>query len=275
MCLVAVSIAQHPRFVWLLASNRDEFFDRPSTALAWWRPAGSGPQQALLSGRDLVAGGTWLGLDARGRLALVTNVREPGRHDPAAASRGALVLQALQHGRHDAAWLRAVVQEPRNGYNLLVADLRGSTAAWTSNRTAAGRTLHGGLHGLSNALLDTPWPKVQLLKQRLARALDGATQAAPLIDAALAALADRTPADDAVLPRTGLALERERQLSPAFIRIAPADDGAGGAASYGTRCSTVVLVEQTAQGRQVQVVERRHDAAGAVSGTTHEAFVLD
>ena len=94
MCLAAIAIGQSARFPWVLASNRDEFFDRASAPLAWWQPAGGGP--AVLSGRDLSAGGTWLGLNAQGKLALVTNVREPGRVLPGAPSRGDLVLQVCR-----------------------------------------------------------------------------------------------------------------------------------------------------------------------------------
>jgi uncharacterized protein with NRDE domain len=271
MCLVAISIAQHPRFPWVIASNRDEFFARPTAPLAWWQPAVPGP--AVLSGRDLAAGGTWLGLTARGALALLTNVREPGRFDALAPSRGELVLQALQRHPNDAAWLREVAQVPRNGYNLLLADLQGDSAAWMGNRPQLQqRALGPGLYGLSNAALDTPWPKVRALKQRLLQATQTAADAEQLAARAFAALADAQPAHDAELPATGVPLLRERQLSPAFIRIA---DGAGAAPGvYGTRCSTVLVVEQGASGRSVTVIERRFDDSGAVGGETREVFSL-
>ena len=270
MCLAVWAVAQHPQFPWLIASNRDEFHARPTAPLGWWRPEGADGD--VLSGRDLSAGGTWLGLNVQGRLALVTNVREPGRHDPAAASRGALVLQGLQRGPQDEAWVRRVVQEPRNGYNLLLADLRGSDAAWASNRAAAPQRMGAGLHGLSNALLDTPWPKVQALKQRLAAAMARAGEVDGLIEDALSALADRSIAPDATLPRTGLPLERERQLAPAFIHIGASATGAPGA--YGTRCSTVVIAEQRPQGRRLHVVEQRYDADGEVAGLSREVLTL-
>lgn len=282
MCLAAIAIAQSPRFPWVLASNRDEFFDRPAAPLAWWQPEGgvagttagttASTTSEVLSGRDLSAGGTWLGLTRTGLLALVTNVREPGRHDPAAASRGALVLQALQaqrggpHGPRDAAGLLAAAAVPRNGYNLIVAELNDGAAAWASNRPRPQtRALGAGLFGLSNAALDTPWPKVMLLKQRLGAAVAAAQASHELADAAFVALADRECALDAALPATGVPLKRERQLSPAFIRI----DGRGaGTGIYGTRCSTVLIVEQVGAHREVQVIERRYDEDGAVSGET-------
>jgi uncharacterized protein with NRDE domain len=283
MCLAAVAIAQHPRFPWVLASNRDEFFHRPAAPLAWWQPEGAalGESGPVLSGRDLSAGGTWLGLTRSGRLALVTNVREPGRFDPTAASRGGLVLQALAGPNldpQDAAGLLGAATVPRNGYNLVVADLRQLHTAWASNRPAPQtRTLGAGLFGLSNAALDTPWPKVTALKQRLGAAVAAAHASHHLADAVFAALADRQCALDAALPATGVPLERERQLSPAFIRIDGRDaegNGPGCAGVYGTRCSTVVIVEQTGAHRDVQVIERRYDEDGAVSGETALTFRL-
>jgi uncharacterized protein with NRDE domain len=283
MCLAAMAIAQHPRFPWVLASNRDEFFHRPAAPLAWWQPEGAAVAEsgAVLSGRDLSAGGTWLGLTRDGRLALVTNVREPGHFDPAAASRGGLVLQALTGtslGPQDAAGLLGAARVPRNGYNLLVADLRQLHTAWASNRPAPQtRGLGTGLFGLSNAALDSPWPKVTALKQRLGAAVAAAQAPQQLADAAFAALADRQCAPDAALPATGVPLERERQLSPAFIRIDGRDapgNGPGGGGVYGTRCSTVVIVEQRGAQREVQVIERRYGEDGAVSGETALSFRL-
>ena len=266
MCLAAFAIAQSSRFPWVLASNRDEFFARPAAPLAWWTADGA----AVLSGRDLSAGGTWLAVDARGHLALVTNVREPGRHDPAAPSRGALVLQGLQCGPRDEAALRGLSQSACNGFNLVVADLRSDAAAWASNRAQPQHRLLGaGLHGMSNAALNTPWPKLVQLKRRLQGALPDSASVQALAEQAFAALADRSEARDDTLPTTGVTLLRERQLSPAFIRM-QADDGA----VYGTRCSTLVIVEQQGSQRVVNVIERCFDASGAVSGETSLAFEL-
>jgi uncharacterized protein with NRDE domain len=211
-------------------------------------------------------------LNAQGRLALVTNVREPGRHDPAAASRGALVLQGLQHGPSDAAWLQAALQVPRNGYNLLLADLRADRAVWASNRAGAPVAMAAGVHGLSNALLDTPWPKVEQLKQALAESLQADGDIDALIDASLQALARRDTAPDAALPRTGVPLARERQLGSAFIHI-PEEAGSP-LGAYGTRCSTVIIAERLPRGRRIHMVERRFDASGAVVGSRREAFEL-
>lgn len=277
MCLAAFAIGQSQRFPWVLASNRDEYFRRPALPLAWWRPPGGGP--AVLSGRDLTAGGTWLGLNASGRLALLTNVREPLPQLATLPSRGELVLQWLRVQGHEsdealerdpAHALQPMASVPRHGFNfftahLAAAGMSGSWAPsghWLSNRPrpVQGR-VGAGVFGLSNASWDTPWPKVQRLKQRLANALDAQLDDKALLDAAFRALADPAPAADAQLPNTGVPLARERQLSSAFIRIEP--DAAG---TYGTRCSTVVLVEQLGMRRQVRVVERSFDESGAISG---------
>lgn len=291
MCLAALSIGQSERFPFVLASNRDEFFARASAPLAWWRPPVAG--NAVLSGRDLAGGGTWLGLDATGRLALVTNVREPGRHLPAAPSRGALVLQWLADASARAIEL---AQAPRNGFNLLTVDLRRARAArdggdavgeWISNRPAVQhRVLRTGSFGLSNASLDTPWPKVVHLRRRLTEAVARDDQVDDLVGLLFTALRDRRPAPDFELPRTGVPLDRERLLSSAFIRIGTAAAGAvapGGFAAYGTRCSTVVVVETRGRGLPpsaraprplVHVLECSYDESGQEAGMRVERFEL-
>lgn len=290
MCLAALSIVQHPRFVWVLASNRDEFHDRPALPMQWWQADDDGPM--LLGGRDLSAGGTWLGLTAAGHLALVTNVREPGRFQAGLASRGDLVPQWLRSPGFAAHELLRLASEPRNGFNLLVSDLRDGRSAWLGNRGSSAaspppvvaragaptesrtepqtRLLGEGLIGLSNALLDTPWPKVQRLKQRLGLAVATAGDVADLVGAAMAALADRSEATDDRLPSTGVPLERERQLSPAFIHI----PGRDGVAAYGTRCSTVVVVEQTPAGRVVHLHEQRFSPQAEPAGRSNFRFSL-
>lgn len=270
MCLAAIAIAQHARFPWVVAANRDEFFSRPAEPLGWWQPAPGEP--ALLSGRDLAAGGTWLGVNSRGRFAMVTNVREPQRTPLATSpSRGDLVTRWLRQQRADAELLQDSLHTARNGFNLLVGDLRGDAGMWLNNRLQKQQRLGPGLAGLSNAALDTPWPKLTRLKQRLHAAVSGAESVQQLAADTLKALADATPAPDAELPDTGVGLARERLLSPAFISIPGPDTRA----HYGTRCSTVVVVEQVGPRRVVSVFERRFDADGAACGDTALALELD
>lgn len=273
MCLAALTIGQSERFPVVLASNRDEFFARASQPLAWWRP--SDAADPILSGRDLTGGGTWMGLNAAGRLALVTNVREPGRQLVASPSRGELVLHCLTDPQAD---LAVLATTPRNGFNLLTVDLAAdpweqpemAVGQWVSNRPAVqGRVIGPGAFGLSNAALDTPWPKVRALKQRLIRAVDQHHELDALVGSLFAALLDTRPASDAELPRTGVSTARERQLSSAFIHIAEGDSG-----TYGTRCSTVVVVEALAGRRSVHVLERTHDASCREAGMHTERFEL-
>ena len=273
MCLAALTIGRSERFPVVLASNRDEFFARASQPLAWWRPSdGAVP---ILSGRDLTGGGTWMGLNATGRLALVTNVREADRQLMALPSRGELVLQCLSDPQAD---LAALARTPRNGFNLLTVDLAADpwklpgtpVGEWISNRPAVqGRGIGAGAFGLSNAAIDTPWPKVRALKQRLMQAVDQHHELDALVGSLFAALLDPRPASDSELPRTGVSTERERQLSSAFIHIAEGDSGA-----YGTRCSTVVVVEALAGRRSVHVLERTHDANGREAGMHAKRFEL-
>jgi uncharacterized protein with NRDE domain len=271
MCLAVVAFAPDHRYPWVIASNRDEYFDRAALAMDWWRPRPNGPP--LLAGRDLSAGGTWLGLDDQGRLALVTNVREPGRNEPGRPSRGDLAPEWLGSAHPDAAEaLQIVLRTSRNGFNLMTADLRQDRLAWTSNRAGPQRLLTPGVYGLSNAALDTPWPKVVALKQRLVEALADLPPRETLAERAFEALSDPRPADDDGLPDTGVPLERERQLSPAFIRIAGLDAPNG--VAYGTRCSTVIVVEGQCGQRQVWACERTFDAEGNRRGEVVHRFDL-
>lgn len=263
MCLAAFAIKAHPRFPLVIAANRDEFFTRATAPMGWWHAQGTD----ILAGRDLVAGGTWFGLTRAGRLALLTNVREPARQDPEAPSRGALVVDWLA-ASDDAARFARRLPGRYNGFNLITADLGQDDWHWISNRAPRPQPLGGGIHGVSNAALDTPWPKTVGLKAALASALadvGDAGDAAGLTDTLLRALADDQPADDADLPDTGVGLARERLLSPRFVRLP--DPQRPAVALYGTRCATVLLIEALADGRRVtHVVERSIDAQGKPCG---------
>lgn len=252
MCLVALALAHSRRFPLVVAANRDEFHSRPATRLAWWTPLTEAP--AILSGRDLESGGTWMGLTAHGRFALLTNVREPARHDPSAPSRGGLVPDWLS-GREavDRYWMRSALTG-HNGFNLIAADFRAGECFWASNRGGHPKRLESGVYGVSNGGLDTPWPKVVALKRRLSDALEHAAHAEALAAMLFDALADRVVPPDADLPHTGIPLERERQLGPAFIRT---PDG-----RYGTRCSTVLIAERIGRRTTTYVIERSFDSAG-------------
>ena len=255
MCLVALAIDENRRFPLVLATNRDEFFARPAARMGWWAPDEGGPE--ILAGRDLHAGGTWLGLSAAGRLALVTNVRRPQDTDPAAPSRGGIVPHWLRTElRPDQFWM----QTSLSGYapfNLIAADFRRGDCFWASNDHAIPRRIERGIFGLSNAALDTPWPKVTRLKARLGEALKTADSVDSLSSMLFTALADRDVAPDDQLPSTGISRERERLLSPAFIRT---PDG-----GYGTRCSTIIITEKNKRQLVTHVFERTFTAGPGLS----------
>lgn len=233
MCLIVFAWRAHPRFPLVVAANRDEFYGRPTAPAAFWddRPE-------LLAGRDLSAGGTWLGVTRGGRFAAVTNVREPGRPPPEGAwSRGRLVAGFLAGDGSTAAYLDRVSGDADRfaGFNLLAGD--GDTLGWLSNRGDGARLLEPGVYGVSNALLDTPWPKVELgkadLRSVIASSAAGSATDEEMEARLFASLARRDPAPDARLPATGVGTEFERALSSAFIATP----------GYGTRSSTVLTVD--------------------------------
>jgi uncharacterized protein with NRDE domain len=250
MCLALLALDAHPHYAIVIAANRDEYHQRPAAAAHWW-------DEGWLAGRDLAAGGTWLGITRAGGWALVTNVREPWRHNPAAASRGALVPRILAHGEASAT-LAAIVGRPDalNGFNLLAGDP--GSAHFASNRAPGVATLGSGVFGLSNAALDVAWPKVTRTKAAFESWCNAdSDDFGPLF----ALLADTVQAGDDELPATGVPLEWERMLSAPFI----VGD------RYGTRASTIVTI---ARDGQVRFVERGFDGTGRVSGENDFRFDL-
>jgi uncharacterized protein with NRDE domain len=246
MCLVALAIDESHRFPLVVAANRDEFLGRRTARLGWWSAAAGAPD--ILGGRDLESGGTWLGLTAAGRLALVTNVRQPDRVEPSAPSRGEIVPLWLRGDLGtDRFWTR-VALSGYNGFNLIAADFRNGECFWASNQKPHPMRLERGVYGLSNAIIDTPWPKVLALKAKLRATLPAAESAAAIASTMFDALADRNQAPDDGLPATGIPLEVERELSAAFIRTADQ--------SYGTRCSTIIITERARRRLVTHVFER-------------------
>lgn len=219
MCLIVVGWRVHADYPLVVAANRDEFHARPSAAAGFW-PA----EPEILGGRDLEAGGTWLGATRSGRFAAVTNVREP---DQAAGrrSRGALTAEFLRSTSSPANYAANLALDNYAGFNLLLADQE--TLLYLSNRDAGPRPLAPGIYGLSNHRLDTPWPKLLKARQRFAAALGHL----PDPDACFELLADRAIEPDERLPATGVSLPWERLLSAVFVQ----------SADYGTRASTVLL----------------------------------
>ena len=261
MCLAVVAWHAHPDYPLVLAANRDEFYTRSTRPAAWW-----GQSVELLAGRDEEAGGTWLGITRAGRVALLTNVRAPSERNPHAPSRGTIAVGALQSTQPAGEWLRA--QAPKmtayNGFNLLVAEPapgRGlqRLVYYTNRRRHGPRALAPGIYGLSNAFLDTPWPKVVRAVSGFACAL--ASRVDP--DSLLSLMADRHPVRDSELPSTGVPPEWERALAPIQIR----------ANGYGTRSTTVITVRRDGV---VNFIERGFDTESPeVHRDRHFEFTLD
>lgn len=238
MCLILVAWQVHPEYPLVVAANRDEFHARPTAVAARWRDA---PQ--VVAGRDLEAGGTWLGVTDAGRFAAVTNVREPGV-PKGPRSRGELTRAFLAGTTLPDAFAAGVDGDAFSGFNLLVADAR--TLCYRSNRDGAARVLPAGIYGVSNHLLDTPWPKLTTAKTRFAEALQHLPVEQPFFDV----LADDEIVPDDDLPATGVSLEWERRLSAVFVR----------SPDYGTRASTLLMRRADGAGL---LVERSFDAGGA------------
>ena len=235
MCLILFACHMHPDYPLILIANRDEFHARPTRVAQWWYDSPN-----LLAGQDLTAGGTWLGITTSGRIAAITNYRDPSSNNPVAHSRGALTTEFLQQQISPEKYQEQLQTQRNdyNGYNLLFGSV--DNLYYFSNRGGPPFTISPGIHGLSNHLLDTPWPKVSKGKQALEQMLK---QQKINPDCLWTVLADPTIAADEELPETGIGLDWERQLSA--IRIV--------GDHYGTRTSTLLLVRKDGQ---VHFVER-------------------
>lgn len=245
MCLLALAWKAHPQTTLILAGNRDERHARVSAAADFWQDAPD-----ILAGRDLEAGGTWLGVTKGHRYAVVTNYREGRNPAKAPHSRGALTADFLKSKITPEAYLHQVQHQAGEygGFSLVVGD-RDSLWYFANRGGAAPAPISPGVHALSNHLLDTPWPKVEHAKSELKRLLD--TDSASE-EALFHMLADRKPADSG-LPDTGIGADLERRVSSVFVQDP----------IYGTRCSTLVLLDA----KELRFAERRFDAAGATLET--------
>lgn len=229
MCLVFFSVSNHPNYKLILAGNRDEFYNRRTAAACFWDD-----HPDILGGRDLEAGGTWLAMNKAGKIALVTNYRDPQNIDPKAPSRGQLVSDYLISNESPAEYLKTISTNGNkyNGFNLIAGD---PTRLWYySNYKKDIEKLEPGFYGLSNHLLETSWPKVLRGKEKVKPIIDRSS-----IDpeALFEVLYDDQIVADTLLPKTGLTLERERALSSMFIKTE----------GYGSRCSTVILIDKQDQ----------------------------
>ena len=259
MCLIAFAIEAAPGCALLIASNRDEAIDRPTAPLhRWTLPNG----MDVIGGRDLRDGGTWLGINTAGRVAMLTNVRE-AQPSPAARSRGELATRWLAGDISEAQLQASLAPADYGGFNMVVGDVVSGAWAWLSNRDPAQphrsgrsalhhRALAPGVYGLSNATLDTGWPKTLRLKRAMAEALavDPTANSQAWRDGLLAALGDGDLAE--ALPDTGVPLAMERALSSPFVHMPER--------GYGTRSSLLLRATREGQGGCVELEEWSHGA---------------
>jgi len=253
MCLILFAHDAHPEYPLVVAANRDEYYRRPTAKAAFWHDH---PQ--VLAGRDLESMGTWLGVTRAGRFAALTNFRDPSERKTDAPSRGELVSDFLTSAREPREYLEDVAARAPEykGFNLLAGGVEG--IFYFSSRAGSVQRVPRGIHGLSNNLLDTPWPKVVRGKQRLQEAMADEPNAEALLDL----LHDCEPAAESELPDTGVGAELERVLSPALIV----------SSKYGTRSSTVVLFG--AEG-SVSFSERTVLPGGEIGPTVSLRYMLE
>lgn len=230
MCLIFFAVEAHPDYPLIVAANRDEAYERPTLPLHHWE------NSPIIAGKDLTAGGTWMGITRSGRFAAITNYRDPRESVQNPLSRGLLVKNFLESQHTAPTYLQAIADEDHRypGFNLVVG--QGSELWYFSNRADTGvKQLSPGIHGLSNHLMDTPWPKVRGGKADLEATLS--TLPYPAGEAAIQPLSElllnRHPAPDHELPDTGIAKAFEKELSPRFILST--------GRRYGTRSSTILL----------------------------------
>ena len=253
MCLIVVAWRAREDLELVVAANRDEWRDRPAEPARWWPD-----EPRILAGRDLKAGGTWMGVTRAGRFAAVTNFRDPSDKRSTAISRGTLATDFLLGSESALRFLSNLSARAKdyNAFNLILGDR--ASLFYYGSREGEPRPIEPGVHGLSNHVLDEPWPKVVRGRVAMELALYERDPAEPLFRM----LSDRDPAPDADLPHTGVGVEWERRLSPPLI--------AG--TDYGTRASTVMIVGVSGE---VRFEERSLSAAGEVTGTARERFALD
>lgn len=228
MCLILFALNNHPKYKLIMAANRDEFFKRPTLNADFWEENNS-----ILGGRDIQSGGTWLGATKNGRFIGITNFRDPENEKINAKSRGELSKTFLTQNQNITAFISEVskLRNQYNGFNLLLSDDSFDTLYHYSNISDETTKIKKGVHGLSNHLLDTPWPKIQFGKDNLSHIIK--SESIDMYDL-VEMLRNDHEALEKSLPTTGISFDLEKKLSPVFISLK----------EYGTRCSTIVLVDK-------------------------------
>lgn len=254
MCLILFAWKVRADMPFVLAANRDEWHQRPTTAATWW-PG----QTELLAGRDLQAGGTWLGVTRTGKFAAITNFRDPSLIVSNATSRGQLAVDYLRGGQAPRQYLEqlTVRHGDYNSFNLLVGDAENLICYSSVENEII--DVPPGVHGLSNRSLNTSWPKVENGKSALGAAIEPEVSESTIPERLLAILSNPAQAANESLPNTGVGLEWERKLSPALIV----------SADYGTRCSTIFMTRSTANHAISSFTEHTRNPLGEIISTAH------
>ncbi len=251
MCIILLALNRHPQFPVILAGNRDELHARRAASGHFWADA-----TRVLAGRDLEAGGTWLGVNRSGQWAVVSNIRGVTGTSAMArptTTRGALVRDFLrgEMGSETYIWHVHAERASFQPFNLLLGD---TSCAWYCSTCVPPQRLTAGIHGLSNAFLDTPWPKISRGVQALHGIVAECTSREAVTTALLHVLADRVQPPDEELPDTHVGLDRERQLAPIFVT----------GTDYGTRCSTVLTIDRVGRVSYVEQSYWRGTLSGRV-----------
>jgi uncharacterized protein with NRDE domain len=253
LCLIVLAWRPGAGRPLVVAANRDEWRDRPAQAAHWWPD-----HPKVFAGRDLQAGGTWMGVTRGGRFAAVTNFRDPSDRRSTARSRGELVTQFLLSAATPREFLEGLAARAPdyNAFNLIAGD--GRSLWYFGSRAGEAREIAPGVHGLSNHVLDEPWPKVVRGRMAMEGALARPDPASPLFDM----LAERHGVPDDALPDTGVGLDWERRLASPLIL----------GADYGTRASTVVAFSEAGA---IEFEERTVGADGSVTGQRRERIEVE
>jgi len=240
MCLIAFSYKTHPKYKLILAANRDEFYERPTRVAKFWVDEN---QPNILAGKDLKAKGTWMGISKTGKWGALTNYRDPSNIRESAPTRGTLVLDFLKSGQTPEAYLENLKSnsEQFNGFNILVYE--GNELLHYSNESDEITELKPGIHGVSNALLNTSWPKLHNAKNELDRITSSENFEKEEL---FSLLKNPERAPDNQLPSTGIPYEWEKAISSIFIKTD----------NYGTRCSTLLMIDYEGN---AEFIERRYD----------------
>jgi uncharacterized protein with NRDE domain len=254
MCILFIAVKQHPLYPLIIAANRDEFHDRPTQSSHFWPE-----HKAILAGKDLRAGGTWMGINKKGDIAALTNIRAPGKERSNAVSRGELVTNFLRLLNNKNNYLSTLQNThlDYNGYNLLFGNLTQLQVYNSFDNTAF--ELEEGVYGLSNASLDSPWPKLDIGKSALAHYCQHHNNLN--FEHLFELLGNNLPAKDEDLPDTGISKELEKVLSSIFIK----------SPEYGTRSSTILLINSQ---QQVYWEERTFNASGKKINTNVHEFKI-